>query len=125
MGSDRGAEFGQWKSECVPILRSLMSTLNMLDRTIAGDPAGLLATGDQFHAAATEFAGWLPEHRCPVGDIDTALSRLFRSVESVGALLFEESGRRRPNARRIVREVDGVMDLLSKTWALMYEHSEK
>ena len=115
-----------WQSECSSILGSLAATLAILERTIIAGPAALLSASDQFSAVVAESVPWLVGHRCPVGDIDVVLARLFHSVASLSVALGNEARRQAgPDLKMVSEELEIVMCLLRETWTLLYQHAEK
>jgi hypothetical protein len=121
---DNSTPLRTWQSECIPILGKLAATLAILERSMLGGPAALISASDQLSAVVAESVPWLVGHRCPVGDIDVVLARLFHSVASLSVALGNEARRQAgPNLRVVSQEFETVMCLVRETWTLMCEHA--
>ena len=86
----------------------------------------LLASSDQLRAVSRQFTDWIPEHRWPVTDIDVALTKLDRSVESLAGLLESESvSPSEPDSPAIGRGLDGLRLTLLELLLAMHRESER
>ena len=113
-------EIEQWESEVSPILSSLMSVLDVAQRTIRSGPTGLLFASDQLRAASDDALGWMPNHRCPVGDLDVRFRQVARSFGNAGEVLeLEASNPHGPDLLAIDREVQGLRATIASAVAML------
>ena len=113
-------EIEQWESEVSPILSSLMSVLDVAQRTIRSGPTGLLFASDQLKAASDDALGWMPNHPCPVGDLDVRFRQVARSFGNAGEVLeLEASNPYGPDRLAIDREVQGLRATIASAVAML------
>jgi hypothetical protein len=113
-------EFEQWESEVSPILRSLVSVVEVAQRMIGSSPTGLLFASDQLRAASDDALGWLPDHRCPVGDLDVRFRQMVRSFGNAGEVLeLEAANPNGPDLLAIDREVQGLRATIAYATAIL------
>jgi hypothetical protein len=113
-------EIEQWESEVSPILGSLMSILDVAQPTIRSGPTGLLFASDQLRAASDDALGWMPDHRCPVGDLDLRFRQIARSCGNAAKVLeFEASNPNGPDLLAIDREMQGLRATIAYAVAML------
>ena len=75
----------------------LMAETNILHRAYLRRVGSLIASSDQIRTVSRGLMDWIPDHPCPMADIDVTLSRMSRSVYNSLADLWvamqRESGR--------------------------------
>ena len=113
-------EYEQWESEVSPILDSLLSVIEVAQRMTRSGPTGLLFASDQLRAASDDALGWMPDHRCPVGDLDVRFRQMARSFGNAGEVLELEAGNPNgPDLLAIDREIQGLRAAIASALAIL------
>ena len=102
------------------MFQRMLATFSLAERSAAKGPGALLAASDQIGSAARDARMWMIEHQCPLPEIEDRLRRTLRSTR-VLARLFELEARNPsgPNLKVIYQEIDGLVGLISTTFAVL------
>ncbi len=116
----RFEEIDLWEAEVSPIFQRMLATLSAAEQAAANGPTALLSASDQLGTSARDACRWMADNQCPLAQIDERLRGTLRTIR-VLARLFELESRNPggPNLKVIYQEIDGLVGLISTTFAVL------
>ena len=116
----RFEEIALWEAEVSPIFQRMLATLSTAEQSAANGPSALLSASDQLSSSARDARLWMAENQCPLPEIDDRLRGTLRSTRVLARLFELESGNPGgPNLKVIYQEIDGLVGLISTTFAVL------
>jgi hypothetical protein len=116
----RFEEIDLWEAQVSPIFQRMLASLSVAEQSAASGPAALLSASDQLGSSERDARLWMAENQCPIVEIEERLRRTLRSTRVLARLFELESGNPSgPNLRVIFQEIDGLVGLISTTFAVL------
>jgi hypothetical protein len=116
----RFKEIDLWEAEVSPIFQRMLATLSLAEQSATNGPSALLSASDQLGSAARDARLWMAENLCPLAEIDERLRRTLRSTRVLARLFeLESANPNGPNLKVIDQEIDGLVGLISTTFAVL------
>jgi hypothetical protein len=110
----------RWEAEVSPIFQRMLGTLSLAEQLAANGPEALLSASDQLSAAARDARVWMADNQCPLAEIEDRLRSTLRSTRVLARLFELEAGNPGgPNLKVISQEIDGLVGLISTTFAVL------
>lgn len=109
-----------WEAEVSPTFQRMLATLSAAEQSAVNGPSALLSASDQLGASARDARLWMAENQCPLAEIDDRLRRTLRSTRVLARLFELEAGNPSgPNLKVIYQEIDGLVGMISTTFAVL------
>ncbi len=109
-----------WEAQVSPIFQRMLASLSVAEQSAANGPSALLSASDQLASSERDARLWMADNLCPLAEIDERLRRTLRSTRVLARLFELESGNPSgPNLRVIFQEIDGLVGLISTTFAVL------
>jgi hypothetical protein len=120
-------DFEAWWNELQPILTTVMAELNLANEShLLQRTRSLVANGDQLRTLSRELMDWIADHRCPVADVDVALTKLGCLLEWLAEVLESESNNPAgPDLPLIGQELDSLRAAILDVGPEMQRESER
>jgi hypothetical protein len=116
----RFEEIDLWYSQVSPIFQRMLASLSVAEQSAANGPSALLSVSDQLGSSERDARVWMAENQCPIPEIDERLRRTLRSTRVLARLFeLESANPSGPNLRVIFHEIDGLVGLISTTFAVL------
>jgi hypothetical protein len=116
----RFEEIDLWEKQVSPIFQRMLASLSVAEQSAANGPAALLSASDQLGSSERDARLWMAENQCPIVEIEERLRRTLRSTRVLARLFELESGNPSgPNLKVIFQEIDGLVGLISTTFAVL------
>jgi hypothetical protein len=110
----------RWEAEVSPIFQRMLATLSVAEQLAANGPQALLSASDQLSASARDARVWMADNQCPLAEIEDRLRSTLRSTRVLARLFeLEAANPGGPNLKVISQEIDGLVGLISTTFAVL------
>ena len=81
---------------------------------------------EQLDEVTRYAAAWMPDHQCPVADIQDQFTRMLRSFGTLAEMLNREAANPEgPDRQALDREVSGLISMLAKVLTSMSEQTRQ